>query len=91
MAAAYGRTANFRGAAGIEICEPLTFKGREGSGKPGRRCAYLDLSLNPKTGDRQKIEYSYRLWGRMLYNPDTKPEVWQRYLNKNFWAGIGLG
>jgi hypothetical protein len=84
MAAAYGRTANFCGAAGIEICEPLTFKGREGSGKPGGRCAYLDASLNPKSGDWQKFEYSYRLWGRMLYNPDTRPEVWRRYLKKDF-------
>ncbi|QHN03278.1 hypothetical protein FTO74_07790 [Granulicella sp. WH15] len=84
MAAAYGRTANFCGAAGIEICEPLTFKGREGSGHPGGRCAYVDASMNPKLGDWQKFEYTYRLWGRMLYNPDTKPEVWRRYLTKDF-------
>ncbi len=35
MAAAYGRTASFCGAAGLELMEPLTFKGREGSGQPG--------------------------------------------------------
>jgi hypothetical protein len=84
MAAAYGRTANFCGAAGIEICEPLTFKGREGSGHPGGRCAYLDATMNPKQGDWQKFEYTYMLWGRLLYNPDTKPEVWRRYLRQNF-------
>ena len=47
MAAAFGRTSNFCGAAGLELCEPLTFKGREGSGQPGGRCAYADSSLNP--------------------------------------------
>ena len=47
LAAAYGRTANFCGAAGIDIMEPLSFKGREGSGLPGGRCAYADASLNP--------------------------------------------
>jgi len=84
MAAAYGRTANFCGAAGIEICEPLTFKGREGSGHPGGRCAYVDVTMNPKLGDWQKFEYTYMLWGRLLYNPDAKPEVWRRYLRHDF-------
>lgn len=56
MAAAFGRTSHFCGAAGLELCEPLTFKGREGSGIPGGRCAYLDTSLTPKAGDWQKFE-----------------------------------
>jgi TAT (twin-arginine translocation) pathway signal sequence len=88
-AAAYGRTASFCGASGLEICEPLTFKGREGSGLPGGRCAYIDSSLNPKSGDWQKFEYSYRLWGRLLYNPETPPETWRRYLRAEFGAGAG--
>lgn len=66
--------------------EPLTFKGREGSGHPGGRCAYADKSLNPKT-DWEKFEYYYRLWGRHLYNPDVEPEVWRRYLRSEFGAG----
>jgi hypothetical protein len=89
MAAAYGRTAHFCGAAGLEICEPLTFKGREGSGLPGGRCAYVDTSLNPKAGDWQKFEYTYRLWGRLLYNPEANPETWRRYLRTEFGAGAG--
>ncbi len=85
-AAAYGRTSHFCGAAGIEICEPLTFKGREGSGLPGGRCAYADASLNPDGGDWKKFEYSYRLWGRLLYNPEAEPETWRRYLRSEFGA-----
>lgn len=86
MCAAYGRTAHFCGATGIDLMEPLTFKGREGSGHPGGRCAYADKSLNPKT-DWEKFEYYYRLWGRHLYNPDVEPEVWRRYLRREFGSG----
>jgi len=87
MAAAYGRTSHFCGAAGLELCEPLTFKGREGSGISGSRCAYSDTSLNPKAGDWQKFEYYYRVWGRRLYNPNADPEIWRRYLRRDFGHG----
>jgi hypothetical protein len=87
MAAAFGRTSSFCGAVGLDIMEPLTFKGREGSGMPGGRCAYADVSLNPKGGDWQKFEYFYRVWGRCLYNPDADPEGWRRYLRSNFGPG----
>ena len=51
LAAGYGRAANFCGAAGMELCEPLTFKGREGSGHPGGRNAYADSTLEtPSAG-----------------------------------------
>ena len=86
MAAAYSRTAHFCGAAGLEICEPLTFKGREGSGHPGGRCAYLDKALEPAQ-DWEKFAYTYRVWGRLLYNADTPAEVWQRTLKQTFGNG----
>jgi hypothetical protein len=87
MAAAFGRTANFCGAAGLDICEPLTFKGREGSGLPGGRCAYADASLNPSAGDWKNFEYYYRVMGRRLYDPDANPEIWRRYLRSDFGPG----
>ena len=86
MAAAYARTSSFCGAAGLDLMEPLTFKGREGSGQPGGRCAYADESLNP-SADWKKYEYYYRVWGRCLYNPDADPETWRRYLRSEFGAG----
>jgi hypothetical protein len=85
-AAAYGRSAHFCGASGVEICEPLFFKGRQGSGLPGGRCAYADESLNPQGGDFRKYDYTYRVWGRLLYNPETDPESWRRYLRTEFGA-----
>jgi hypothetical protein len=86
MAAAYGRTASFCGAAGLDLMEPLTFKGREGSGQTGGRCAYADSTLNPKY-DWQKYEIYYRVWGRKLYNPDADPETWRRAMRTDFGVG----
>jgi hypothetical protein len=86
MAAAYGRTSHFCGAVGMDLMEPLTFKGREGSGQPGGRCAYADATLNPKY-DWQKFELYYRVWGRKLYDPDADAEAWRRWLRSE----VGLG
>lgn len=78
MAAAYSRAAGFCGSRGMELMEPLSFKGRKGSGLPGDRTAYKDDKLRPDH-DWEKYEYAYRLWGRMLYDPETEPEAWRRY------------
>ncbi len=86
MAAAYGRTAHFCGAAGLDLMEPLTFKGREGSGHAGGRCAYGDASLNSKA-DWEKFELYYRVWGRRLYDPEANPEAWRRWLRNSFATG----
>ena len=66
--------------------EPLSFKGRRGSGIAGGRCGYLDSSLKPRW-DWEKYLYSLRVFGRLAYNPNTEPDVWRRYLNKQFGAG----
>lgn len=86
MAAAYGRTSHFCGALGIDLMEPLTFKGREGSGHPGSRCAYADASLNPDA-DWKKFEYYYRVWGRKLYDPGADLDITRRYLRGLFGRG----
>ena len=83
-AAAYGHASHFCGASGVELCEPLFFKGRQGTGRPGGRCGYADASLNPTGGDWRKYEYSYRVWGRLLYNPNADPDQWRRYLRSTF-------
>jgi len=84
LAAGVGNSAHFCGAAGIDIFEPLFFKGREGSGLPGGRCAYLDESLNPKEGDYAKFRYTYRVWGRYLYNPDADRAETRVVLKQDF-------
>jgi hypothetical protein len=86
FAAGYSRAFGFCGSNGVEIMEPLSFKGRRGSGHAGGRCAYADPSLDPRW-DWQKYEYGARLWGRLLYNPETRPEVWRRSLQRQFEKG----
>ena len=85
-AAAHSRAFSFCGSVGVDIMEPLSFKGRLGSGIAGGRCAYADASLKPRW-DWEKYLYSYRVWGRLLYNPDADPDTWRRYLRKQFQAG----
>jgi hypothetical protein len=74
FAAAYGKAFQFCGASGVEWCEPLSFKGRKGGGLPGGRTGYADASLTP-TYDFQKYEYTFKLWGRAMYNPATVPQA----------------
>lgn len=82
-AAAHAEAFRFCGCDGVEICEPLSFKGRRGSGIPKGRCAYRDASLAPRW-DWEKYAYFYRIWGRLTYNPQSPPAVWRRYLHKQF-------
>jgi len=83
---AYGRSSQFCGEMGADLFEPLSFKGRRGSGVAGGRCSYADQSLNPRY-DWEKYLYYYRLWGRHLYAPDADPESWRRYLRSRFGSG----
>ena len=85
----FAQTAHFCGAAGIDLMEPLTFKGREGSGQPGGRCAYADASLAPEK-DWQKYDLYYRVWGRKLYNPAAEPETWRRAMNWELGNGADV-
>jgi hypothetical protein len=85
-AAAHARAFSFCGSAGFELMEPLSFKGRRGSGIAGDRCAYADTSLKPRW-DWEKYLYTTRVFGRLQYNPESDPDVWQRFLRKQFGAG----
>lgn len=84
-AAAHSKAFRFCGSDGVDLCEPLSFKGRRGSGIAGDRCAYADASLKPRW-DWQKYLYTYRVWGRLLYSPEADPDSWRRYLRHEFAA-----
>ena len=79
FAAGYSRAFSFCGSSGVEVFEPLGFKGRRGSGIAGDRCGYADDSFKPHW-DWEKYLYSYRVWGRLLYSPQADPDGWRRYL-----------
>lgn len=80
LAAGYGRLGTLGGALGIELCEPLFFKGRKGTGALGGRDPYIDPALKLGLADWRKYRYTYRLWGRLLYNPDADASSWRRFL-----------
>lgn len=88
-AAGYGRLAHFCGSVGLELCEPLSFKGRMGSGLAGDRNGYADAGLRPAGGDWEKHLITYRLWGRLLYNPNADPDSWGRYFRTEFGPAAG--
>jgi hypothetical protein len=54
-----------------------------GSGRPGGRLAYADKSLVPAY-DWQKYALTYRLWGRLTYDPNAQAETWQRAFAHSF-------
>ncbi len=88
MAAGFGRRSSIAGSQGLEWCEPLSFKGREGSGLPGPRDGYADRSLSPRD-DWEKHEYTYRLFGRLTYDPDAPADAWRRYFKPRFGSAAG--
>jgi hypothetical protein len=83
MAAGFGRHAGLAGSQGLEWCEPHSLRGREGTGGPGPRDGYADPSLSSED-DWGKHAYTYRLFGRLTYNPDAEPDTWRRSLRTTF-------
>jgi len=86
-AAAYGRASSFCGSVGTELCEPLSFKGRGGSGLPGGREGYADQALRVSGRDYEKFNCWYRVWGRNLYNPESDSGAIPRYFRHHFDRG----
>ncbi len=83
-AAGYGRLSTFAGSRGVDICEPLYFKGRKGSGRPGKRDPYVDPELQLGLRDWTKYKYTYLLWGRLLFNPDASSDEWVGHLRDTY-------
>jgi hypothetical protein len=77
--AAYAHAYQFCGSTGADLMEPLTCRGRRGTGDPGNRLGYNDLYLTPKW-DWQKYALWYRLNGRLMYDRGTNWEVWRRMI-----------
>jgi hypothetical protein len=83
LAAGFGRHAGIAGSQGLEWCEPHSLKGREGTGVLGPRDGYADPLLSQRD-DWEKHEYTYRLFGRLTYDPDADPDTWRRALRTSY-------
>jgi hypothetical protein len=84
MAAGFGRYATIGGSRGVEFCEPLTFKGRRGTGEFARHDPYIADDLRLGVHDWRKYRYTYALWGRFLFAPDENPAVHRRVLDADY-------
>jgi hypothetical protein len=83
----YSRMFQFCGSTGVDLMEPLTCRGRRGTGIAGtRRSGYADETLEPRW-DWEKYEYWYRVWGRLTYNPDAAADQWTRHFNRETAPG----
>ena len=83
LAAGYGKLSTFCDSLGTELCEPLSFKGRMGTGIKGGRFNYKVSKLRTKY-DWEKYIYNYKIWGRLNYNPNADQETYLRYLKYYF-------
>jgi hypothetical protein len=81
LAGGYGRSSMFAGSDGVEWLEPQSWKGRMGTGMPGQRFTYQKHGLATKQ-DWRKYDYQYRVWGRLLYNPEAPRQSWMRWLER---------
>ncbi len=77
--AAHAHRFQFCGSDGMDLMEPLTFRGRRGSAvAEGRRSGYADTALEPRR-DWEKYDAWYRTWGRLTYDSgDTNVEEVRR-------------
>jgi len=81
-AAAYSRMFQFCGSTGADLMEPLTCRGRRGTGVPGTtRTGYADARLEPRWDWEKYIDW-YRVCGRTMYNPDADVGVLNSALSK---------
>jgi len=81
LAGGYGRSSMFAGSDGVEWLEPQSWKGRMGTGIPGQRFTYQKHGM-PTKQDWRKYDYQYRIWGRLLYNPEAPRQSWMRWLER---------
>ena len=68
---AHSRMFRFCGSTGVDVMEPLTCRGRRGTGIEGtRRSGYADERLDTRW-DWEKFSVWYRVWGRLTYDADS--------------------
>ncbi|HEX9107446.1 MAG TPA: hypothetical protein VF832_09460, partial [Longimicrobiales bacterium] len=48
------------------------------AGQLGSRDGYADATLRAPGYDFEKYDLTYRIWGRLLYDPAASPESWRR-------------
>ena len=80
----FAPTTTFQNASGFEICAPLSQKGIGNA--PGAWRVLKDKNREHYTWEFERYWSTYRLFGRLTYNPDTADEIWLRDIRRRFGA-----
>ena len=73
-------------SCGVEVMEPLSFKGRKGRALPGARTAAMPMrALKPQLG-LGEVSDTYRVWGRSSTTPMRSPMSGSALLRTQFGA-----
>src|SRR5207244_3181882 len=75
-AARFARSCRLGGGEGFEVFAPLTNKGF--GDLPGAWRIFADRSYEQGTFEYERYWLFYLVFGRMGYNPQANPEIWQR-------------
>ncbi|MBM4027986.1 MAG: hypothetical protein FJ280_21700, partial [Planctomycetes bacterium] len=78
------RNSLLSGSLGMEHGDPLTYKGSYSSGPAGDWRILADPSLESYRWEFERYWYHYLLYGRLMYNTRTSPEVWEREFRARF-------
>jgi len=82
MAAAYGRASSFAEARVWKFANRFPSRaGKVPACHSGAQRMRINRSCPSGIG---RYLYTYRVWGRLLYNPDAEPDTWQRQLREDF-------
>lgn len=88
-AAMLARSGTLGGSQGWDWFEPLSLKGKKGSGVEGGRDLYGRADLKLGVDDWRKYRYTLRLFGRLGYDPDAAPDTWRRILRAEYGDDAG--
>ena len=81
-AARFARSCQLGGGEGFEVFAPLTNKGFTNS--PGDWRIFADNSYESYRWEQQRYWLYYLAFGRLGYDPECRPPVWQRQLRRRF-------
>ena len=78
----FAPTTTFQNAVGFEICAPLSQKGI--GNKPGTWRILKDKNREHYRWEYERYWSTYKLFGRLTYNPDSSDEIWMRDIRQRF-------
>jgi hypothetical protein len=81
-ASRFARACRLGDGEGFEVFAPLTNKGLGNA--PGNWRIFADRSYEESDREQDRYWLFYLVFGRMGYNPDCKPVVWQREFRHRF-------